>query len=395
VGLVKNVLVGFDLTSVTASAHRWSPYERAVILTRALIRYLEMVWAEQEPAQSFPDALRMLAAEVALEILPHKGLRDARPERVVESVEQWDEKAADSDPAWKETSEAIAEEMWSEALSSPWAEKEEQPSHPLRTWLVDRGKKVLERMPHARGDTGARVGRTTNYTWFCGYLLGFVVDAFCQVIMAVAWGSGNAKQYKLFAPAMDAHIKRVGNPKAVAADSAFDEYPVHNYLDEAGIVGHITSRHHASPRDGGYGTAQVTWEESSEVPLCPQRKPLAPKGKPRNGRQTYEGTLCAECSCYDRCHPNGEGQAKRFSVNPEEHRRWQENREHCQADEYKAAHRKRFVSEGRFGLATMNHLGAKAPYRSDKMNHIAGLMIAIVMDYRILARRQQETRSIV
>jgi transposase len=34
VGLVKNVLVGFDLTSVTASAHRWSPYERAVILTR-------------------------------------------------------------------------------------------------------------------------------------------------------------------------------------------------------------------------------------------------------------------------------------------------------------------------------------------------------------------------
>ena len=42
VGLVKNVLVGFDLTSVTASAHRWSPYERAVILTHALIRYLEI-----------------------------------------------------------------------------------------------------------------------------------------------------------------------------------------------------------------------------------------------------------------------------------------------------------------------------------------------------------------
>jgi hypothetical protein len=56
---------------------------------------------------------------------------------------------------------------------------------------------------------------------------------------------------------------------------------------------------------------------------------------------------------------------------------------------YKAAQRQRFVSEGRFGLAKMNHNGARASYRSDEMNHIAGLMIAIVVDYRILARHQQ------
>jgi len=393
VGWVQNMLVGFDLTAVTASAHRWSPYERAVILARALIRYLEMVWAEQEPEQPFPDALQALAAEVALEILPHKGLRDAKPERVVESVAQWDEKAEETSPVWKETSEAIAEEMWAAALPPPLAEKEGQADHPLRTWLIEVGKQVLGQMPHARGDPHARVGRTTDYTWFCGYLLGFVVDTFCQVITAVVWASGNVKQYKLFEPAMEAHIARVGEPEATAADSAFDDPHVHTYLDEKGIVGHITSREHTKPRDGGYGTDRVTWVDGMEEPICPNHSPLIPKGKPQNGRQGYEGTSCAQCPIYHRCYPTGEGKPKRFSLNPEAHRRWQENREHCQTEAYKAAHRERFVSEGRFGLAKMNHHAARAPYRSDEMNHIAGLMIAIVMNYRILARHQQSLRK--
>jgi hypothetical protein len=36
----------------------------------------------------------------------------------------------------------------------------------------------------------------------------------------------------------------------------------------------------------------------------------------------------------------------------------------------------------------MNHGADKAPYRSDEMNHIAGLMIATVMNWRILARHR-------
>jgi hypothetical protein len=237
------------------------------------------------------------------------------------------------------------------------------------------------------------VGRTTNYTWFCGYLLAFAVDACRQIITAVAWQSGNARQAKMLEPVMEAHIERVGKPKAAAADSAFDDPGVHTYLDDKGIVGHITTRHHAKPKDGGYGTDLVTWNENvdgepSEHPLCPNQQPLTPKGKPRNGRQFFEGTACAGCQLYKQCYPSGTGQPKQFSLDPKAHRRWQENREHCQTEEYKAAHRKRFVSEGRFGLAKMNHHGARAPYRSDEMNHIAGLMIAIVMDYRILARYQ-------
>ena len=51
------------------------------------------------------------------------------------------------------------------------------------------------------------------------------------------------------------------------------------------------------------------------------------------------------------------------------------------------------MEEGRFGLAKMNHGADRAPYRSNEMNHIAGLMIATVMDWRILARYRRMAPS--
>jgi len=317
---------------------------------------------------------------------------------VVESVEKWERnaEAAESEPVWKVSSDGIVESLLEEegvppSLLVPMKASREG----LQEWLQGIAKQVLERMPHARGDPNARVGRTTSYTWFCGYLLGFMVDNAQQVITAVVWAAGNFKQSKLFRPALKAHIKRLGNPKAVAADSAFDDYEIHSELDKEGITGHITSRAHAQPRDGGYGTDRVTWIHESVQPLCPSEKPLQAGYKSRNGRQVFEGTACAGCELYKRCHPTGAGQPKQFHLNPEAHRRWQENRAHCQTEEYKEAQGRRFASEGRFGLAKMNHHGAKAPYRSDEMNRIAGLMIATVMNYSILAQHQgAERRSI-
>jgi transposase len=385
-GLIANELVHFDLTPVVASAHRWSPYERAVVLSRALIRYLEMVWGKQRPEEPFPEALRELAVEVALEVLPHKSLKKVKPERVEESLERWEEENEEATPPWQESSEEIVQAVLSEAEDLPLLEEEEREG--LRSRLVQVGKKILAQLPHTRGDQDARVGRTTNYTWFCGYLLGFVVDGAYQVITAVVWAAGNVKQATLLKPALQAHQQCLDKPNEVATDSAFDDPAVHNYLDEAGIVGHITSRAHTPPADGGYGTERVTWEEGKAQPLCPNQEPLTPKGRPQQGRQTYEGTACACCSIYQRCYRSGAGQAKQFSLNPAEHRRWQENRTHCQTAEYKAARQERFVSEGRFGLAKSNHRAGKVPYRSDEMNHIAGLIIAIVMNGRLLARHQ-------
>jgi transposase len=388
-GLVSNDLVHFDLTAVIASAHRWSPYERAVILSRALIRYLELMWAEQTPDEPFPEVLRKLAVEVALECLPHKGIQDVNPERVVESVEKWEREAEGSEPVWKASSDEIVEQLQVEETSLDLQTLMGQSVEELGAWLKGVAKKVLKQMPHARGDQAARVGRTTSYTWFCGYLMGFMVDGARQVITAVVWAAGNFKQYKLFRPAMKAHIERLGKPKEVAADSAFDESEVHSELDQEGITGHITSRNHAQPRAGGYGTDRVTWVEGSERPLCPGGEPLKVKSKSRTGKHVFEGTACQGCELYKRCHPEGSGRPKQFSLSPETHRRWQENRAHCQTEEYKQAQGERFATEGRFGLAKTNHHGARAPYRSDDMNHIAGLMIAIVMDYRILAQHQQ------
>ena len=392
-GLVSNELVHFDLSSVIASAHRWSPYERAVILSRALIRYLELTWAEQQPEQPFPEALRELAVEVALECLPHKGLKDIRPERVVESVAKWEQQAEGSEALWQATSEEIVQELRAAETSLNLQAVLGQ-GQKLRAWLKRAATQVIQRMPHARGDVDARVGRTTNYTWFCGYLLGFVVDGARQVITAVVWAAGNAKQYKLLQPALEAHSQRLGQPKALAADSAFDEFAVHSYLDQEGIEGHITSRDHSQPQDGGYGTDRVTWEQETQLPRCPAGEPLQIQKRLPDGAQVLQGMACAQCALYTRCYPSGAGQPKQFRLNPETHRRWQENRLHCQTEAYKVAQRARFATEGRFGLAKMNHHAARAPYRSDEMNQIAGLMIAIVMDLRVLARHQQKQRRV-
>jgi len=391
-GLVSNELLSFDLTPVVASGHRWSPYERAVILTRALIRYLELSWAEQRPAEPFPEALRLLAAEVALEVLPHKALDTVKPERVVDSVERWTAESQPQTTLWQVEVEAAVEAVGTpDESSAPLAPDDAR----LRPRLVLAAKALLAHLPHTRGDADARVGRTTSYTWFCGYLLGFAVDSAQHIITAVVLALGNVKQCTLFQPVMDTHRRRVGDPKAAALDSAFDDPDIHAYLDQAGIIGHITSRDHTPPTDGGYGTDRLEWDEEAWILRCPNRMPLEAKGKAHQGRQTYMGTACHTCPLYEQCCPKGLGEAKQFSLEPVSHRRWQENRQHCQTEEYKTAQSQRFVEEGRFGLAKTNHHGAKAPYRSQAMNEIAGLMIAIVMNYRVLARHQAKERRVL
>ena len=575
-GLVDNKLVHFDLTPTVATAHRWSPYERAVILTSALIRYLELVWDQQTPQEPFLESLKNLAAEVALETLPHKSLKAIKPERVLQSVNDWQEKAGESNPVWQEATQQLAQELFNEqsskelcskldpqrgtaskkttqaaqrveaqlateatptaevapavessltaeisfaaqtveatqaaearegglateaaptaeinlavstiqtveatqtaqavvtalplvevslrssskrpameengsttllekgsvvelstsslpneqkrasnnvikveqievisaesaagrsalATASQLGQKQDRSSpeqepvtqkannehEAIRSELKKVARKIIKGMPHTRGDVDAKVGRTTNYTWFCGYLMGFVVDDKRQVITSVILGAGNSKQATLLLPALNLHIERVAVPEALAADSAFDEYPVHSFLDHKGIIGHVSSRDHSKPKDGGYGTDRVTWADEQQNPFCPSLEPLLPVGQAKkDGTQSYQGTACGSCEQYQRCYPSGEGQPKKFSLKPAAHRRWQENRQHNQSDEYSRARRARFVSEGRFGLAKNNHHAANAPYRSDEMNLIAALMIASMMNWRILA----------
>jgi transposase len=382
-GLVANELIHFDLTAVVASGHRWSPYERAVILSKALIRYLEQVWADQMPEEPFPEALRTLAAEVALESLPHKGLQNVAPERIAQRVAEWEDQKSPEQTAWQATlEEAVQEELTT--TDKPFVQT--MTAETAVTWLARVAKHILARLSHTRGDQDARVGRTTSYTWFCGYLLGFVVDGWHHVITAVAWAAGNVKQASLFRPALAQHLQRVpGKPKGAAMDSAFDHPDVYACLDEVGIEGHITSREHVRPRDGGFGTDCLVWHASKWELYCPNGNLVRPQSNGPSGRQLFVGTGCEQCPLYAQCCPSGEGAPKTFALDPAHHRRWLQNREHCQTEAYKVAQKARFVEEGRFGLAKMNHRAGKAPYRSDGMNHIAALMIAAVINWRILA----------
>jgi transposase len=383
-GLVANDLIHFDLMAVVASGHRWSPYERAVVLSKALVRYLELVWADQTPQEPFPEALRLLAVEVALETLPHKALDSVNPERVAQSVADWEAQVGPGQTAWQAT---VEEAVQAELPPADAPQLQSTATEQTKPWLSRVAKRIMEQLPHTRGDQDARVGRTTSFTWFCGYLMGFVVDGYHHVITAVAWAAGNVKQALLFRPALKQHLQRVpGKPKGVASDSAFDHPDVYDSLDQESIVGHITSRDHAKPRDGGFGTDCLEWHSTEWQLYCPNGTPLQSQGNGHSERQTFVGTGCQQCSLYPRCFPSGEGEAKRFTLDPQNHRRWLQNREHCQTDEYKAAQKARFVEEGRFGLAKMNHGADKAPYRSDDMNHIAALLIASVMNWRILAR---------
>lgn len=77
----------------------------------------------------------------------------------------------------------------------------DKPNDPMvRPELTKLAKKIIKGMPHARGDMDARVGRTTNYTWFCGYLMGFVVDDANQVITAFRSWQEIANKHNFLSP---------------------------------------------------------------------------------------------------------------------------------------------------------------------------------------------------
>lgn len=104
-----------------------------------------------------------------MEGLPHKGLKDVKPERVVESVAQWEQQAEGREALWQASSEEMVQALRAAEPPLNLSTVLEQ-SQKLRDGLKRVAKQVIARMPHARGDGDARVGRTTNYTWFCGYL---------------------------------------------------------------------------------------------------------------------------------------------------------------------------------------------------------------------------------
>lgn len=398
-GLVANELASFDMMGVEASARAWTPYERAVLLTAALLRYLALSEQDKAPDAPLPEALCQLACEVAIEVLGNKRLtKDAQAaSRVLVSMERWQRRQAESGgrALWEMALEEAVHILLAEdnqegeetALSLP-PEPEAQ-----RRWLKKVAQRLKDLLPHARGDLDARVGWTSRVSLLCGYWLGFLVDSLKGVITAVRVVPLSVAQQSQMLLALDEHKERVGTyPHAVAADSAQDYYPVHQGLDKREIQGHIASRHHQGP-GGGYGPGHFTVDEQGQL-LCPAGKPMT-RGPARkdDGRMPHRAQQadCAGCALRSECLPKGQQPDGRrlIYLEPQAHQRWLQNREHTRSEEYKKAQKERFAREGWFGLAVRLYGADKMPYRSGPMNLIAGLMTGMAMNLVLLTRQGQ------
>jgi transposase len=388
-GLIANELLYFDMTAVAASAHAWTPHERAVLLAQALIRYLERSEPEHEAGLPLTEALQQLAAEIAIEVLENKRLnQDAEaPSRVLKSLERWtaSRQEAKGQALWEMAIEEIVD-LCMAANEFPI------PSEPKaqRRRLKALGKEMKALLSHARGDQDARIRKVSRVRVMCGYWLGFLVDGAHAVITAVQVVPLNAMQHRQLPLALEAHQQRVGHyPEAVAADSAQDYYPLHQVLDTHHIQGHIASRKHR-PAAGGLDPSHFTWNEAGQL-LCPEQQVMVP-GKPgKEGKVRYVASGCVDCARKEVCLPKTQlpGGRRIFSVRPFAHQRWHQNRAHTQTLAYKQAQSKRFASEGLFGLAKRLHGADKMPYRSTEMNQTAGLMIGIVMNLMLLTRLEE------
>jgi transposase len=390
-GLVSNKLLHFDMKGVSASARVWSPYERAVLLAAALIRYWEQIEKGSTSVEPLSEAIRQLAAEVAIEVLENKKLRKNKqaPARVLKSLERWTRQRQElnGQAAWEMTLEqAVQTLLDDEAAAVGMPQRETAP----RRWLKKTAQRLKPWLSHARGDRDARVGWVSDIALKCGYWLGFLVDGWHNVITAVNVVPLNVDQRTQMLPALDVHRQRVGDyPQAVAADSAQDYYPVHQGLDRRQIEGHIASRDRRV-RGGGFEGVQFIFDEQGQLRCPADKKLVAGKRGQNDGRTPFraQGSDCASCALKAECLPKGQQPdgPRLIRLRLESHRRWLQNRDHTQTAAYKEAQKKRFASEGLFGLAVRLHGADKMPYRSQPMNRIAGLLIGTAMNLAVLIR---------
>jgi len=389
--LISNELAFFDMMGVSASACAWTPHERAVLLTHALIRYLELAEAGQPPAGPLSEALRQLAAEIAIEVLGNERLKKdpQASRRVLKGLDRWTQRCQEArgQPLWQLPLEEAVQAVLTEKATPLPAITTTEPQV-LRRCLKGIAQALQARLPHARGDSDARVGWVSNVLLKCGYWLGFLVDGAHSVITAVRVAPLDVGQCTQMIPALDAHKERLkAYPKAVAADSAQDYYPVHRDLDQRGIVGHIASRQHQG-EGGGWSSDHFTWNAAGQL-VCPQGEAMQAEKPRKDGLIPHKATGdCARCPGKTQCLPKGQQPdgPRIICLDPAAHQRWLQNREHTRTPVYKEAQCQRFASEGLFGLARRLHGATKMPYRSTGMNLIAGLLIATAMNLAVLAR---------
>lgn len=380
-GLIGQVEAYFDMTGVEASASQVTPYERAVILAKALSAYLAA-----EAGGSSAVSPEQIAA-IVLEVLgaKHPSLQEVQPAQIVVSQAHLEEELARTvkgEPAWWQRLRQASAQVKQQLSGTPEAGLER---------LREVARRLVPSLPQAFGNPDAAVGHTRTDGTLCGYRSGLLVDAKRRIIVAVIVVALNGVEAPAALQALDKYYAICGcYPKRLGLDSAFDRDEVHGYCEAHAIDASITGR----SRPGAVGVFHAdafVWNSQGQL-VCPNGEQMEQvKAPDAKGVAVYRaGGTCAQCPLLNQCLTAKQQQKRpapqrELRINPAAHQRAQRSRERSRSLEGRALRRRRFATEGLFGPLNTYHNGDKAPYRSGEMDTIAQLLVAFVANLETLA----------
>lgn len=379
-GLIGHLESYYDMTGVEASATQVTPYQRAVILAKAMSAYLD-------EAQGGVGVISQAEiAAIALEVLQeqHPSLKKVKPAQIVSSQNKLEEKLAQT---------LKREPNWWQRLAQRVSGLDQQLSGASQTradhWR-EVARQLVPALPQAFGNPDAAVGHTRTDGTVCGYRSGFLVDAKHWIITAVIFVALNQPEAPTVITALDKHYAIFQRyPKRLGLDSAFDRDEVHQGTQRRGVESVATGRSRPGPK-GVFHADAFIWNELGEL-LCPKGAVMAQVAGPyQDGTDRYRAPAeCAQCPLFNQCltakQQQKEGPRRELRTNTAAHQRAQQNRERSRSSEGWALRLRRFAAEGLFGHVNRYHNGDKAPYREGAMDHIAQLMVAFVSNLEKLA----------
>ena len=379
-GLIGHEDSFYDMTGVEATATQVTPYQRAVILTKALTLYLEK---NQEGTGTItPEQIAGIALEVLEE--KHSSLKHVSPQQVVNSRDKQHKEQGDTtdkqQPGWLQRITQKISEL-----------KPEKPSDmSVDEHLRQTARELLPVLPQAFGNPDASVGHTRTDGTICGYRSGFLVDARHHIITALIFVTLTTAEAPTVVNALEKHHAVFGRyPKRLGLDSAFDRDEVHQHTEQHNIFCSASIRARPGLR-GVFHSDKFIWNEQEQL-MCPNEKLMEQIGGPyKDGAIRYRSTgECSQCPLLEQCLTEKQRQkgipCRELRTNPTVHQRAQRHRERSRSGEGKELRRSRFASEGVFGHINRFHNGDKAPYRNAAMDHIAQIMVVFVYNLEKLS----------
>ena len=379
-GLIGHLESYYDMTGVQASATQVTPYQRAVILAKAISAYLD-----KEQGGIGLISQEQIAA-IALEVLQqqHPSLKKVKPGQIISSQNKLEEKLSQTLKGEANWWQRLCQRM--KDLGQQWPGISPITVEHLREVAGE----LSSTLPQAFGNPDAAVGHTRTDGTVCGYRSGFLVDAKHWIITAVVFVALNKPEAPTAITALDKHhgiFQRY--PQRLGLDSAFDRDEIHLGTQKRNIECVATVRSRPGPK-GVFHADAFVWNEQGEL-ICPAEEVMEQVGGPyKDDTDRYRAiAVCAHCPLFEQCLTDKQRQKeepqRELKTNTAAHQRAQKNRQRSRSDEGWALRLRRFAAEGLFGHVNRYHNGDKAPYREGAMDNIAQLMVAFTSNLEKLA----------